>query len=102
MRKIQFVKQPRSQVSIENSDVAFECSALTTPAETVHYLWKKDGKYMDTLTMPRASISSQGKLVIKSIQTEDFGVYECVAMCEEGAVLSQPAILSKAGNIGSS
>ena len=97
VRKIEFVKQPRNQISVENSDVMFECSAVTIPTEKVSYLWKKDGEYIDTSKIPRASISSDGKLVIKSILTEDFGVYECVAMCDEGALLSHPAKLEKPG-----
>ena len=99
MDKIEFVEQPRSQVAIESNRVVFQCAAVTTPADKVRYLWKKDGKYLDTQAMSEMSISPQGSLIIKSVRAEDFGVYECVAMCEEGAVISQPAKLEKAGSL---
>ena len=99
MDKIEFVVQPRSQVAVEGNRVVFQCVAVTTPVEKVRYLWKKDGKYLDTLAMSLMSVSPQGSLIIKSVRAEDFGTYECVAMCEEGSVISQPARLEKAGSL---
>lgn len=82
---------------MENKIVTFECSANAIPYEKLAYLWKKDGRYMD-MNSTRASISAEGSLVINRIGTNDFGSYECVAMSDNAAVISQPAKLDKAGS----
>ena len=98
MQKLEFVKEPQDVKSIEGNAVTFECSALAMPTTKLNYLWKKDGKYIDMAETSRISVSSAGNLLINSIKTGDFGVYQCVAMCEYGAIISQPAKLEKPGN----
>lgn len=95
--KLKFVTEPKDQISVESSVATFHCSAVATPREKLTYLWKLNGEYIDVAKVPRMSISSQGSLQLKPVKTADFGSYECVAMCEEGAIKSQSAKLEKAG-----
>eukprot|EP00794_Sanderia_malayensis_P008883 gene8883-9833_t len=94
---ISFAVQPVGHVSLEGFNAHFNCSAIVSPqGTTIVYLWKYNGIYINTNTHRRFHISPTGSLVISGVTAEDFGTYQCVAQCTEGAIISLPAELEKA------
>ena len=93
---ISFITQPVEQISLEGFNASFACAAITSPVKAVTYLWKLDGNFINTNQKIRFRIAADGRLSIRDIQSVDFGVYQCIAQCADGAIISQPAQLVKA------
>ena len=95
--KFEFTVQPTDQTSLEGTNAIFPCSAVSEPARTITYLWKRNGKYIDMINNKRFEARLGGDLVITSLTQEDFeNDYQCVALCSDGAIIGRSAKLKKA------
>jgi len=96
------VKNPRSIVIKEYSNEVFlECSAHDYGIGSIQYRWEKYQPSSDTWMIPNRAdkIFMFAKLVFDEIREEDQGMYRCVAINNDGSVISEHATITVYGKI---
>ena len=81
------------------SDISLECLAYAYGFDNIQYRWEKYQYAKDRWTRPnnRAIGISSPKLKVKFIRKGDEGTYRCVAMNDDGKVISNNATVTVYG-----
>ena len=89
---LSFTQHPSSAIIAEGSNITLHCSVNAPSNEPVTYLWKYQGKFIDTDSSYHYQIASNGSLFIINVtKSIGNGKYECVASATDGIIISNPA-----------
>lgn len=84
----QFLDVPQDMQAISGEDVTLHCNANGLPKPEL--IWMYNTNEISVDQAPHMQIMPSGALRINSVDTNDIGIYECIARNEMGEVKSPP------------
>ncbi|XP_022803438.1 roundabout homolog 1-like [Stylophora pistillata] len=103
VQKPEIVEGPKNQRASIGSNATFSCTVKGLPRPTIY--WIKDNASYPLQSNPRTSLVQEGNdirslFLITGVQTEDYGIYQCIAKNsvgrkESGVVFLSPRNLEK-------